>query len=95
MDTTTLLIIIVVVLVVALIMSRNRGMYGGGYPRNTNTGPERPTYDDPNYTSAGSIGGTEEDQPAPQPRERSVGDSGGRTYDDPNYRSGGSIGGSG
>ncbi len=60
MDTTTLLIIVVVVLVVAFIMSRNRGTYGGNtYPRNTNTGPERPTYDDPNYTSTGSIGGTE------------------------------------
>ena len=92
MDTTTLLIIIIVVLVVAFIMSRNRGTYGG-YPRNTNTGPERPTYDDPNYRSGGSIGGAEVDEPAP--RERSVGDSGGRSYDDPNYRSGGSIGGSG
>jgi hypothetical protein len=92
MDTTTLLIIIVVVLAAAFIMSRNRGNYGGNsYPRNTNTGPERPTYDDPDYTSTGSIGGTEVDQPAP--RERSVGDSGGRKYDDPNYRSGGSIGG--
>jgi hypothetical protein len=94
MDTTTLLIIIVVVLVIAFIANRNRGMYGGNsYPRNMNSGPERPTYDDPDYTSAGSIGGTEVDQPAPQPRERSVGDSGGRSYDDPNYRSGGSIGG--
>jgi len=92
MDTTTLLIIIVVVLAVAFIMSRNRGTSGGTYPRNTNTGPERPTYDDPDYTSSGSIGGSEADRPAP--RERSVGDSGGRSYDDPNYRSGGSIGGS-
>src|SRR6266540_264256 len=71
MDTTTLLIIIVVVLAVAFIISRNRGTYGGNsYPRNMNTGPERPTYDDPDYSSTGSIGGTEVDQPAP--RERSV-----------------------
>ena len=93
MDTSTLLIIIVVVLVVAYMISRNLSSYGGNqYPRNTNTGPDQPTYDDPNYTSTGSIGGAEVDQPVSH--QRSVGGSGDRTHDDPNYRSGGSIGGS-
>lgn len=93
MDTTTLLIIIIVVLVVAFLINRNRGAYGGNPAGTTrNTGPERPTYDDPGYTSTGSIGGTEVSTPPAQ--ERTVGDSGGRGYDDPNYRSGGSIGGS-
>ena len=102
MDTTTLLIIIVVVLVVAYLMSRNRGALGGNqYPRNSGTGPQQPTYDDPDYSSTGSIGGTggAGTQP-PVSHRRDVGSasgaapSGGRTNDDPNYRSGGSIGGS-
>lgn len=97
MDTTTLLIIIIVVLVVAFLMSRNRGMLGGPSTRSGGVGPERPTYDDPDYTSSGSIGGA--DAPAPTSHRRNVGsvDGGtpasGRTNDDPNYRSGGSIGG--
>ncbi len=95
MDTTTLLIIVVVVVVVALIISRNRSATGGApYTRTGPTGTDRPTYDDPDYTSAGSIGGSEVVTPVPQ--ERSVGGTSGpaeRTHDDPNYRSGGSIGG--
>ena len=95
MDTTTLLIIIIVVLVVAFLMSRNRGMLGGPSTRSGGAGPERPTYDDPDYTSTGSIGGAE--APAPTSHRRSVEGgatpSSGRANDDPNYRSGGSIGG--
>ncbi|KPV49052.1 hypothetical protein SE17_34775 [Kouleothrix aurantiaca] len=96
MDTTTLLIIIVVVLVAAYFISRSRNQYGGTptYRRGPGTGPvERPTYDDPDYSSSGSIGGVET---APPPVQRTAGDTApsGRKYDDPNYRSGGSIGGS-
>lgn len=90
MDTTTLVIIVVVVLIAVYAMSRGRSMTGG--PAGTRrTGSERPTYDDPDYTSTGSIGGAEVDQPVSH--QRSVGDTSGRTHDDPNYRSGGSIGG--
>ena len=99
MDTTTLLIIIVVVLVVAYLMSRNRSRYGGNpYPRNPGTGPQQPTYDDPDYSSAGSIGGAASSPPVSHRRDvgstEGTAPSGGRTHDDPNYRSGGSIGGS-
>lgn len=94
MDTTTLLIIVIVVLVIVFVMSHRGGMTGGSpYGTTRRTGSERPTYDDPDYTSTGSIGGTEARTP-PVSHQRSVGDSGGRTNDDPNYRSGGSIGGS-
>jgi hypothetical protein len=76
MDTTTLLIVIIVVLLVLFIMNRSRGGYRpagrSGY------GSERPTYDDPDYTSSGSIGGTNASP---------------RVYDDPNHTSAGSIGG--
>ena len=92
MDTTTLIIIIVVVLAVMYFMNRSRGGYANPNTRNTGVGPERPTYDDPDYTSTGSIGGTDRTVL----HERSVGDgqpSSGATHDDPNYRSGGSIGG--
>ena len=95
MDTTTLLILVIIVLVVLLVMSRRGGMTGGspyGTGTTRRTGPERPTYDDPEYTSTGSIGGTEVRTP-PVSHQRSVGETGGRTNDDPNYRSGGSIGG--
>ena len=90
MDTTTLLIIVVVILLVMFLLNRNRA---GGYgPLSGTGGNERPRYDDPDYTSAGSIGGG-----APPLHERSVGEapSGGERprHDDPNYRSGGSIGG--
>lgn len=95
MDTTTLIIIVVVVLVVLFIMNRSRGGYGGSnYGNRGGVGPERPTYDDPDYTSSGSIGGAE---PRSYPsQERSVGGGDAPAQprnDDPNYRSGGSIGG--
>jgi len=70
MDLTTLILIILVVALVAYFMNRNRTIAGG---------TERPTYDDPDYRSGGSIGGGGTERP---------------TYDDPDYRSGGSIGGS-
>ena len=91
MDLTTLLIIGLIIVVVVLLISRNRGVGYGGSPvyRDRTGGVDRPTYDDPGYTSSGSIGGS---APEPPPQQRSVGESGGRTHDDPNYRSGGSIG---
>jgi hypothetical protein len=70
MDLTTLILIIVIVALVGYFMNRNRTIARG---------TERPTYDDPNYRSGGSIGGGSTAQP---------------TYDDPDYRSSGSIGGS-
>jgi hypothetical protein len=75
-----------------MLFSRNRrgGTSSGPVYGNQNGGADRPTYDDPVYTSSGSIGGSAAEPPA---QERSVG--GGtstRTNDDPNYRSGGSIG---
>jgi hypothetical protein len=95
MDTTTLLIIIVVVLLVLFMINRSRG--GVGPAGRSGYGNERPTYDDPDYTSSGSIGGTSSAGSAPTPtshvRERSVGEAPSRSNDDPNYRSGGSIGG--
>ena len=94
MDTTTLLIIVVVVVVAALIISRNRSRAGSA-PYTRTTGTERPTYDDPGYTSTGSIGGSEVVTPVPQERSVGGGTTGTneRSHDDPNYRSGGSIGG--
>jgi len=96
MDITTLIIIIAVVAIVLFLLNRNRMASGNPYYNNSPTndpyarGAESPTYDDPNYTSAGSIGGAPMPEP---PRERSLGESGGGRHDDPNYRSGGSIGG--
>lgn len=91
MDFTTLLVIALIVVVVVMLFMRNRNMGSGGpVYRNQTGGTDRPTYDDPGYTSSGSIGGSAAEPPA---QERSVG--GGtstRTNDDPNYRSGGSIG---
>jgi len=70
MDMTTLILIIAIVALAAFLMNRNR--MGA-------RGTERPTYDDPDYRSGGSIGG---------------GSGSARpTHDDPDYRSGGSIGG--
>jgi len=93
MDLTTLLVIGLIIVVVVMLISRNRG-FGGNSPISGNRtgGMERPTYDDPGYTSSGSIGGSTAEPPA---QERSVGGANGgsgRTNDDPNYRSGGSIG---
>jgi hypothetical protein len=94
MDISTVIIIVVVIALVMLFLNRNRGAARGPfYNGTTSRGNERPTYDDPNYTSGGSIGG------APEPdslQERSVGGaapSNSPHHDDPNYRSGGSIGG--
>ena len=94
MDLTTLLMIGLFVVVVVMLLLRSRGIGSGGGPVYSDRvgGVDRPTYDDPGYTSSGSIGGSGVEPPA---QERSVGginDSGGRTHDDPNYRSGGSIG---
>ena len=93
MDLTTILVIGLIILVVVMLISRNRGMGAGSGPVYGNqTGGERPTYDDPGYTSSGSIGGNAVEPPA---QERSVGGTSGDnrpTNDDPNYRSGGSIG---
>jgi hypothetical protein len=79
MDTTTLLIIVGIVLLVMFLLNRSRYNAGGTPYGPFNRGDERPRYDDPDYTSAGSIGGGAVDN---QPR-----------YDDPNYTSAGSIGG--
>lgn len=92
MDLTTLLVIGLIIIVVVLLLSRNRGAGYGGSPMYSDRtgGVDRPSYDDPGYTSSGSIGGSAAEPP---PQQRSVGESsGGRTHDDPNYRSGGSIG---
>ena len=93
MDLTTLLVIGLIIVVVVMLISRNRGAGAGGSPMygDRTGGVDLPTYDDPGYTSSGSIGGSGAEPPA---QERSVGGSGssGRTHDDPNYRSGGSIG---
>ena len=93
MDMTTLIIILAIVALVMFFLNRNRMMsrgpttYGDPYTR----GNERPTYNDPDYTSSGSIGGSPEVQ---VPEERSVGGvTTGTRHDDPKYRSGGSIGG--
>jgi hypothetical protein len=85
MDLTTLIIIIAVIALVMFFLNRNRMMPGSG-----NSGVDRPTYDDPNYASSGSIGGGPETL-----EERSVGgpEPSEPAYDDPKYRSGGSIGG--
>ena len=93
MDMTTLIIIFAVIALVMFFMNRGRTIsrgpttYGDPYTR----GNERPTYDDPGYSSAGSIGGTREPD---MPQERSVGRINEPHHDDPKYRSGGSIGGS-
>ena len=62
-----------IIAIVMFFLNRNRMIsrngpttYGDPYTR----GNERPTYDDPGYTSSGSIGGTPEPE---APRERSVG----------------------
>jgi len=92
MDLTTLLVIGLIIVVVVMLISRNRGVGSGGpIYRDQTGGVDRPTYDDPGYTSSGSIGGSAVEPPA---QERSVGDTSGSspTHDDPNYRSGGSIG---
>jgi len=94
MDFTTLLVIGLIIVVAVMMFSRSRraGSSNGPIYRDQTGGVERPTYNDPGYTSSGSIGGSAVEPPA---AERSVGgpsgDSG-RTHDDPNYRSGGSIG---
>jgi len=92
MDFTTILVIGLIIVVALMIISRNRraGSSGPIYG-NQPGGVERPTYDDPGYTSSGSIGGSAVEPPT---QERSVGGTSGnsRTHDDPNYRSGGSIG---
>ena len=94
MDFTTLLVIGLIVVVAMLVLSRNRRVGQGGPIYSDQTGGvDRPTYDDPDYTSSGSIGGSAVEPPA---QERSVGgtsDGNRPTHDDPNYRSGGSIGG--
>jgi hypothetical protein len=93
MDLTTLLVIGLIIVVAVMLISRNRGMGSGNGPvyRDQTGGVDRPSYDDPGYTSSGSFGGSGAEPPA---QERSVGGAGssGRTHDDPNYRSGGSIG---
>ena len=94
MDISTLVIIVVVIALVMFFLNRNRGAARGPfYNDTTSRGNERPTYDGPNYTSSGSIGGA----PAPDSlHERSDGGpapSSSPRHDDPNYRSGGSIGG--
>jgi len=93
MDLTTLLVIGLIIVVAVWMISRNRsaGSSGGPIYGNQAGGVDRPTYDDPGYTSSGSIGGSAVEPPA---QERSVGDTSGSspTHDDPNYRSGGSIG---
>jgi hypothetical protein len=92
MDMTTLIIIVAIVALVMFFMNRNRmtsrgpTTYGDPYTR----GNERPTYDDPDYMSTGSIGGAQEPD---RPQERSVGTINEPHHDDPKYRSGGSIGG--
>jgi len=106
MDLTTLIIIIAVIALVMFFLNRSRMMPGAGYGT---PGVDRPTYDDPNYASGGSIG--DADQPVyDDPKYRSGGSIGGApetleersvagpepsepAYDDPKYRSGGSIGG--
>ena len=93
MDLTTLLVIGLIIVVVVMLISRNRRFGAGGAPiySDRTGGVDRPTYDDPGYTSSGSFGGSGVEPPA---QERSVGDTSGSrpTHDDPNYRSGGSIG---
>ena len=93
MDLTTLLVIGLIVVVVVMLISRNRGFSQGGSPMygDRTGGVDRPTYDDPGYTSSGSFGGNGDE---PSAQERSVGGTSGSrpTHDDPNYRSGGSIG---
>ena len=93
MDLTTLLVIGLIILVVVLLISRNRATGGRG-PIYTNRtgGVDRPSYDDPGYSSSGSFGGNGAE---PASQERSVGGTTGSarpSNDDPNYRSGGSIG---
>jgi len=96
MDTTTLILIIVIIALVLFFMNRNRTASRGptNYTDPNARGDERPTYDDPNYTSGGSIGGSPDVE---LPRERTAGGietpSNRPRHDDPNYRSGGSIGG--
>jgi hypothetical protein len=93
MDLTTLRIIGLIIIVVVMLLNRSRGGYSGPFYGRGNRGAERPTYDDPNYRSSGSIGGAE-----PPLRERGVGEGAPAagpsrpSNDDPNYRSGGSIG---
>jgi hypothetical protein len=94
MDMTTLIIIFAIIALVMFFLNRNRMIsrgwpttYGDPYTR----GNERPTYDDPGYSSSGSIGGTRQPD---MPQERSVGRINEPHHDDPKYRSGGSIGGS-
>src|SRR5687768_10571266 len=76
MDTMSIILIIVVIALLVFFMNRSRTIARGS---------NRPTYDDPDYRSGGSIGGA------------SGGASGGArpTHDSPDYRSGDSIGGSG
>jgi hypothetical protein len=92
MDLTTLLVIGLIIVVVVMLISRNRTMGGGPISTNRAGGVDRPSYDDPGYSSSGSFGSNDAE---PAPQERSVGGTTGSarpTKDDPNYRSGGSIG---
>jgi hypothetical protein len=91
MDFTTLLVIALIIVVAVMMFSRSRRAGSGPIYGNRTGGVDQPTYDDPGYTSSGSIGGSVAEPPA---QERSVGGTAGssRTHDDPNYRSGGSIG---
>jgi hypothetical protein len=99
MDITTVILIVVIVALVMFFLNRNRTVSRGPtYNDQAYPGNERPTYDDPNYSSSGSIGGDINTAPQHHERlqERSVGESAPAQrpqHDDPNYRSGGSIGG--
>ena len=89
MDLTTLIVIIVVVALLVFFMNRNRTIARG---------TERPTYDDPNYRSSGSIGGSQSGGSPSASTSHQKSDTGGASaqrpsHDDPDYRSGGSIGG--
>jgi len=83
MDLTTLIVIIVIVALVVYFMNRNRTIARG---------TEQPTYDDPDYRSGGSIGGSP--SAGTSHRKSDIGGTSAQSphHDDPNYRSGGSIG---
>jgi hypothetical protein len=97
---TIVLVILLVVVGLAMMWMRSSGAMpgglGGSSGRRRGTGSARPTYNDPDYRSSGSIGG----------RGGSYQDAGYRptagserrepsqpAYDDDEFRSGGSIGG--
>jgi hypothetical protein len=97
---TILLVVILGVLALAMWWMRSSGAAGpsrfGGRNYRSGIGRERSTYDDPDFRSTGSIGGssgTYQDagyRPVSRPERREPSRP---AYDDEEFRSGGSIGG--